>query len=180
MSQSPQASTDQGPSVTLPVLGIVLSVLCFPVGLVLAIVSMVKYSSAVGTSAKTLSVVALVVSLAMVGLQGVGCLAAIAIPNFVKYQCKSKQSEAKANLRALGVAEHGYAADNGGFSADLHALGFEAHGVHVRYDYVVDRADKEHFHAVATAKPGAAGELNGDSWEIDESGLPRNTVDGCR
>ena len=28
----------------------------------------------------------------------IGILAAIAIPNFVKFQCRSKQSEAKTNL----------------------------------------------------------------------------------
>ena len=35
-------------------------------------------------------------------------LAAIAIPNFVKFQCRSKQSEAKTNLKALYVAYQGY------------------------------------------------------------------------
>ncbi len=35
----------------------------------------------------------------------IGILAAIAIPNFVKFQAKSKQSEAKANLKAIFVAK---------------------------------------------------------------------------
>ncbi|HEX9605302.1 MAG TPA: prepilin-type N-terminal cleavage/methylation domain-containing protein, partial [Myxococcales bacterium] len=30
----------------------------------------------------------------------IGILAAIAIPNFIKFQARSKQSEAKANLKA--------------------------------------------------------------------------------
>ena len=38
----------------------------------------------------------------------IGILAAIAIPNFVKFQCRSKQSEAKTNLKALYVAEEAY------------------------------------------------------------------------
>jgi len=35
----------------------------------------------------------------------IGILAAIAIPNFIKFQARSKQSEAKANLRALYTSE---------------------------------------------------------------------------
>ena len=31
----------------------------------------------------------------------IGILAAIAIPNFIKFQAKSKQSEAKTNLKAI-------------------------------------------------------------------------------
>jgi type IV pilus assembly protein PilA len=38
----------------------------------------------------------------------IGILAAIAIPNFLKFQAKSKQSEAKTNLKAIYTAELGY------------------------------------------------------------------------
>ena len=41
----------------------------------------------------------------------IGILAAIAIPNFVKFQCRSKQSEAKGNLKAIYVAEESYRAE---------------------------------------------------------------------
>jgi len=34
----------------------------------------------------------------------IGILAAIAIPNFLKFQCKSKQSEAKTNLSGIFTA----------------------------------------------------------------------------
>ena len=36
----------------------------------------------------------------------IGILAAIAIPNFLRYQAKSRQAEAKTNLGAMFVAEH--------------------------------------------------------------------------
>src|SRR5260370_3924650 len=39
----------------------------------------------------------------------IGILAAIAIPNFIKFQARSKQSEAKANLKASFTAEKAYA-----------------------------------------------------------------------
>lgn len=41
----------------------------------------------------------------------IGILAAIAIPNFLKYQAKSKQSEAKVNLGAIGTSAESYRAE---------------------------------------------------------------------
>lgn len=41
----------------------------------------------------------------------IGILAAIAIPNFVRFQAKSKQSEAKANLKAIFVAKKSHFAE---------------------------------------------------------------------
>jgi type IV pilus assembly protein PilA len=38
----------------------------------------------------------------------IGILAAIAIPNFLKFQAKSKQSEAKTNLKGVYTAETAY------------------------------------------------------------------------
>ncbi len=38
----------------------------------------------------------------------IGILAAIAIPNFLKFQLRSKTGEAKANLAAIRTAEEGY------------------------------------------------------------------------
>ena len=42
----------------------------------------------------------------------IGILAAIAIPNFLKFQAKSKQSEAKTNLKGIYTAETGYFGEN--------------------------------------------------------------------
>ena len=42
----------------------------------------------------------------------IGILAAIAIPNFLKFQAKSKQSEAKTNLKAVFTAETAYFGEN--------------------------------------------------------------------
>ena len=38
----------------------------------------------------------------------IGILAAIAIPNFIRFQLRSKAGEAKLNLAAIQTAEHGY------------------------------------------------------------------------
>jgi type IV pilus assembly protein PilA len=47
----------------------------------------------------------------------IGILAAIAIPNFLKFQAKSKQSEAKTNLKAIYTAETGYYGENNTYNA---------------------------------------------------------------
>jgi len=54
----------------------------------------------------------------------IGILAAIAIPNFVKFQARSKQSEAKANLKAMFTAEKAFAAEKDKFSALTGEIGF--------------------------------------------------------
>ena len=47
----------------------------------------------------------------------IGILAAIAIPNFLKFQAKSKQSEAKTNLKAVYTAETSYFGENNTYSS---------------------------------------------------------------
>src|SRR4051812_25878068 len=54
----------------------------------------------------------------------IGILAAIAIPNFVKFQARSKQSEAKANLKAMFTAQKAYAAEKDKFSELTGEVGF--------------------------------------------------------
>jgi type IV pilus assembly protein PilA len=43
----------------------------------------------------------------------IGILAAIAIPNFLQYQLKSRQSEAKTNLQAIKTSEVSFQAERG-------------------------------------------------------------------
>ena len=43
----------------------------------------------------------------------IGILAAIAIPNFLQYQMKSRQSEAKTNLQAIRTSEISFQAERG-------------------------------------------------------------------
>jgi type IV pilus assembly protein PilA len=45
----------------------------------------------------------------------IGILAAIAIPNFLRFQLKSKTSEAKVNLAAIRTAEESYLAEFGSY-----------------------------------------------------------------
>jgi len=52
----------------------------------------------------------------------IGILAAIAIPNFLQYQLKSRQSEAKTNLQAIKTSEVSFQAERGCY------LGINAEG----------------------------------------------------
>src|SRR5687767_2600522 len=85
----------------------------------------------------------------------IGILAAIAIPNFVKFQCRSKQSEAKGNLKALYVAQESYRAEFdsylascGGGCMTSNSIGFTPKGNKIRYTY--DTTGGATFTATAT------------------------------
>jgi len=54
----------------------------------------------------------------------IGILAAIVILNFIKFQVRSKQSEPKANLKALFVAQKSYFAERDSFSSAVVDIGF--------------------------------------------------------
>lgn len=62
----------------------------------------------------------------MVVVAIIGILSAIAVPNFKKYQAKSKQSEAKLQLAAVYSAEVGANADYDTYATCLTELGYEA------------------------------------------------------
>lgn len=54
----------------------------------------------------------------------IGILAAIAIPNFMKYQARSKQAEAKQSLRAYFMAQRHYFSEADAYTSDMGAVGF--------------------------------------------------------
>ncbi|WP_164009968.1 prepilin-type N-terminal cleavage/methylation domain-containing protein [Pyxidicoccus trucidator] len=54
----------------------------------------------------------------------IGILAAIAIPNFIKFQARSKQGEAKSNLKGLFTSQKSYFQEKDRYSALAGAIGF--------------------------------------------------------
>src|SRR5437879_6927484 len=54
----------------------------------------------------------------------IGLLAAIAIPNFLRFQARTKQSEAKANLKSMFVAEKAYFQEKDTYSSATLSIGF--------------------------------------------------------
>ena len=66
----------------------------------------------------------------------IGILAAIAIPNFIKFQAKSKQSEGKTNLKAIFTAEKAYYGERDAFNNTFAIVGYQPEGGN-RYNYAV-------------------------------------------
>ena len=64
----------------------------------------------------------------------IGILAAIAIPNFMKFQAKSKQSEAKTNLKSLYTSQKAYFGEKDGYETDFSKLGYQPESGN-RYSY---------------------------------------------
>lgn len=58
----------------------------------------------------------------------IGILAAIAIPNYLKYQAKSKQTEARTNLRGVYTVELTYFTENNTFTPLFSELNWEPVG----------------------------------------------------
>ncbi len=54
----------------------------------------------------------------------IGILAAIAIPNFIRFQARSKQGEAKSNLKSMFTAERSFYQEKDRYSALIDEIGF--------------------------------------------------------
>jgi type IV pilus assembly protein PilA len=64
----------------------------------------------------------------------IGILAAIAIPNFLSYQARARQSEARVNLAGLYTSEVSYFGIQNTYTTDLVAVGYSPNGT-PRYIY---------------------------------------------
>lgn len=105
----------------------------------------------------------------------IGILAAIAIPNYMNYQCKAKQSEAKTNLGAIRTSQEAFRAEYDSYTSSLNAIGFDIQGDQM-YDYNMTAATTTGFVAEADTSS-----LNGnrDTWEINENGTLDNVSNAC-
>lgn len=54
----------------------------------------------------------------------IGILAAIAIPNFIRFQARSKQGEAKSNLKSLFTAQRSFYQEKDRYSDNIRDIGF--------------------------------------------------------
>ena len=66
----------------------------------------------------------------------IGILAAIAIPNFIRFQSRSKQTECKVTLKAIATAQQAYQAEHRAFATTFSVLGVSAPPDN-RYAYVL-------------------------------------------
>ena len=70
----------------------------------------------------------------------IGILAAIAIPNFLKFQAKAKQSEAKSNLGAVFTAETAYFGENNAYATTFANANWSPSGT-TKYEYFLSATE---------------------------------------
>lgn len=88
----------------------------------------------------------------------IGILAAIAIPNFLRYQARARQSEARVNLGAIGTNAEAWRAENDTYVGTWAQLGWGATGT-TRYAYyysATDAAAAETANGVLAGTPATA------------------------
>jgi type IV pilus assembly protein PilA len=123
----------------------------------------------------------------MVVVAIVGLLAALAVPNYVKFQCRAKQSEVKNNLKAIFTAEQTFRSEFdsyklvpaiGATASGTNEIGFSPKGGRIRYTYQVTTADSVSFDAEGSAVAGAIS-AGIDTWTITELNDTTATVNAC-
>jgi type IV pilus assembly protein PilA len=91
----------------------------------------------------------------------IGILAAIAVPNFIRFQARSKQSEAKGTMKAMFTAEKAFFQEKDRFSTLAGEVGFSPERNN-RYNYLLLAAPismENRDTAVATTLPTDSGIL---------------------
>lgn len=112
----------------------------------------------------------------------VSILSIMAIPNFMNYQCKSKQGEARQSLGAVAKCEEAFKSEYDRYSTSPDSIGFTMKGTS-RYSITIT-ADRFSFTAKAAADgPGAPSGLKigtgDDVWTIDQELKLENIENAC-
>jgi type IV pilus assembly protein PilA len=125
----------------------------------------------------------------------IGILAAVAIPNFLKYQAKSKQSEARVLLSGLYTSQVAYFAEQnayGAWDADFSAgalactpistcvtnndIGFEPASVPKYYQVIATAVVAAPAGFTSTTSTDLDGDATTDDWQVTEGNRePQNT-----
>lgn len=108
----------------------------------------------------------------MVVVAIIGVLGAVGIPQYMKFQAKARQSEAKMNLAALFVAEESFRQEWNQFSTNLNLIGFSVKGARLRYLTGFDAALCTNYATVSGAPVEQASSANTwtDGASVNTSG----------
>jgi type IV pilus assembly protein PilA len=107
----------------------------------------------------------------------IGILATIAIPSYARFACRARQSEAKAMLKEIYVAQESYRSEFDIYGSEPVIIGAILAGELQRYRYSM--ADYTTTTFVALAEGVDGGQQDGDLWSIDQNNIPLNENDSC-
>lgn len=131
-----------GKTPTMAIVALTLSILgfCFvctsPIGVILGIIGLVKAPP--DGRGKGLSIAAIIVG--VVGsFFALGMTAAIAVPNFIKFQAQAKQAECKAELASIHASAVAFQGERGTFPTSPADLGFQPSNN--RYTYFLSETE---------------------------------------
>ena len=108
----------------------------------------------------------------------IGILAAVAIPNFLRYQAKSKQSEARVLLSGIYTSQIAYFAENNTYGNSEAVIGFtpaSAAKIYTSRTFSTTAGYDQDF--TVTACGNVDGEAGVDVWTVDDTDRePQNTI----
>ena len=145
MHQPPPTMQRPTRSYSLPTVALVLSIggLCIcissAVGVILGIISLVRIGREPQLPGRGKAIAAIIIGAVLVPFQ-LGVLAAIAIPNFIRFQARSKQSECKMALREIYRDQVAYRVDHGRYATRFSELGFQVTPGN-RYAYLLSEGE---------------------------------------
>jgi type IV pilus assembly protein PilA len=106
----------------------------------------------------------------------IGILAAIAIPNFMNYQCKARQSEAKTSLGTVRTLQEAYLAEYGSYGSTAGNIGFGMKGdTKYKTPTIVVNGTAGSY----TATINGTGIMKGDTWTMTDNATLTNTNNTC-
>ena len=113
----------------------------------------------------------------------IGIMAAIAIPNFLNYMCKSKQTEARSTLANIATAQETYFAENNAYkvaaNTAAHAvIGFSTKG-ETKYSYVSGVSGTNYTITATSSGSGIKGASGDDVWTTDQDKAVGVTTNAC-
>lgn len=139
-------------------------------------VALIDSSVEVKKEKNTLVTCLIIVAIGFASMMILAILAAIAIPNFLKFQTKSMQSEARTILTGIYEAELAYFAVNNTFSSNSDEIEFEPASSPLYYKWKIISADGRSFKARAWGNIDR--DVKIDIWEVtDKRREPINVYD---